>query len=127
MAYDTVRKETVMYGGFGLSDTWVYDGKDWTKENPSSSPGKLYSHDMAFDEKRGVVVLHGGMTSAKTWEWDGTNWAEKHPVHSPGTLFSHNMTYDSGTLVAKNTTWRVMEVIPNRTDNQAGGTRNAVS
>lgn len=38
-----------------------------------------------------------------------------------------NMTYDSGTLVAKNTTWRCMEVLPNRTDNRAGGTRNAVS
>lgn len=103
MCYDTVRKEMVLFGGYGTgfrNDTWTYRSSGagrgvWTRKNSlttrADDPG--YSgrdgHAMVFDSQRGVAVIVGGTTAQPTgtggppskrisevWEWDGENWRE---------------------------------------------------
>ena len=46
MAFDAFNGNTVLFGGADIggfpptafSDTWTYDGTDWTQQNPASSP-----------------------------------------------------------------------------------------
>ena len=79
-----------MFGGYGpgaLSDTWEYDGVDWTQRQPTTSPPWLVNHGTVFDSRRGVTVVFGGMSNWRnvndTWEWDGTDWAQRSPANSP--------------------------------------------
>jgi hypothetical protein len=103
MAYDAVRGEVVLYGGFYGStyfdDTWVYDGVTWTQRFPSQGPGQRRRHAMAYDAARGRVVLFGGRTPAgradDTWEWDGNDWVQRDVSPRPGARESHVMAYDS--------------------------------
>jgi hypothetical protein len=94
MAYDAVRRQVVLFGGNGLSctdsmcsDTWVWDGSDWTQKFPANSPPRRYCHGAAFDAPRGEVVMFGGNNFYEwfndTWVWDGANWSQKSPPISP--------------------------------------------
>ena len=38
MCTDTNRKVTVLYGSQGNNETWEWDGKNWTRMNPTTSP-----------------------------------------------------------------------------------------
>ncbi|MEK7866413.1 MAG: protein kinase [Planctomycetota bacterium] len=86
MAYDSVRAETVLFGGNGpknweTDETWVFDGETWTQRHPVDWPRARSSHVMCFDRRRGVVVLIGGRTSdvgdlSDIWEWNGVNWKQ---------------------------------------------------
>src|SRR5258708_7340736 len=42
MAYDELRKVTVLFGGEGSSmlfgDTWTFDGRNWNELHPATSP-----------------------------------------------------------------------------------------
>jgi hypothetical protein len=85
MAYDSVRRELVLFGGFTtnnelLGDTWLFNGGRWRRaevEGPSPR-GEVF---MAFDARREVVVLFGGSdvdaSLADTWEWDGSRWTRR--------------------------------------------------
>ncbi|MGC9084298.1 MAG: Kelch repeat-containing protein, partial [Anaerolineae bacterium] len=87
MVYDSRRKVTVLFGGWGrggvyLNDTWEYDGSDWHLVTPTLSPSPRADPAMAYDAARGVVVLFGGHGSdagvhyADTWVYDGTTWRQ---------------------------------------------------
>jgi hypothetical protein len=66
--------------GFGrspLSDTWEWDGANWTQLTPPVAPGFRSYHTMVFDAARGRDVVFGGQISvgsggptllADTWE-----------------------------------------------------------
>ena len=104
MAYDSVRKRTVLFGGrdqFKLfADTWEWDGKNWTQSKPSTSPLGRSRHAMAYDSARGRTVIFGGRspsstTLSDTWEWDGKNWTELKPTATPPARSAHGMVYDS--------------------------------
>jgi hypothetical protein len=121
MAFDGTRKRTVLFGGAweaydssneahatALSDTWEWDGTNWTLRTPPTSPSQRADHAMAFDSARGVTVLFGGvlpcgfpalpgtcLVFGDTWEWDGSNWTERTPAHSPAPRFGHAMAFDS--------------------------------
>lgn len=85
----------VLFGGYGYqtptdtglgyrSDTWVWDGTNWTKKAPAHAPSARYS--AAMGTFRGKVILFGGWSGSMrfdTWEWDGNDWTERTPVHSP--------------------------------------------
>jgi hypothetical protein len=66
MTYDTVKSQVVLFGGIDFilgspfSDTWVWDGANWTQKFPTTSPPGRDSSAMAFSAVRGETVLFGG-------------------------------------------------------------------
>ena len=92
---------TVLFGGVDasgyLSDTWEWDGVDWTQRTPASAPSARAVHAMAYDSARGMTVLYGGHPSylQDTWEWDGVNWQQRSPSTVPSGRQAHAMAYDS--------------------------------
>ena len=69
MAYDAADGKVVLFGGVSstshnldatLSDTWVWNGTDWTQEHPAKSPSARALPSMAYDAADGKVVLFGG-------------------------------------------------------------------
>lgn len=78
MAYDDDRQVVVMFGGgdVTLTDTWEYDGVDWTRRRPPSTPGGETAR-MVYDRDRKRCVLYGGGGPASTWEWDGSIWRSR--------------------------------------------------
>jgi hypothetical protein len=107
LAYDSARGRVVLFGGSRnppnggiLSDTWEWDGTNWTQKNPATSPPARQQHALAYDSARGRVVLFGGYGSgdgllSDTWEWDGTDWTQKNPATSPPARYRHALAYDS--------------------------------
>ncbi len=92
MAYDEAHSQVVLFGGSicntaYLSDTWLWDGTDWTQASPGTNPPGRELHALAYDSKRGQVVLFGGVVdgslSDDTWVWDGSTWTQKLPAHRP--------------------------------------------
>lgn len=93
MAYDPVRRKTVLFGGningAGVSSgTYEWDGTTWTLRattGPSARAGAV----MWFDPRRSRVMLFGGHNSNAspsnfndTWEWDANQWIPV-PVSGP--------------------------------------------
>jgi hypothetical protein len=103
LAYDPLRKQLVLFGGdsgagYGMGDTWVWNGSRWKVQEPvNSPPGRAYAQ-MAFDAAHGVVVLFGGNPPSPmddTWTWDGSNWTERHPDVKPPAEYESAMDYDA--------------------------------
>lgn len=84
MAGDSARNQVLLFGGQDLtvnflSDTWVWDGSNWTQKFPQTAPPGRVGHAMAYDSLHSQVVLFGGLDGNQdnlddTWLWDGTNW-----------------------------------------------------
>ena len=112
IAYNSLRSEIVLFGGFdsGLSgpqgpygDTWIWDGRRWSDMTPRiGSPSARSGHAMVYDKKRDVVVLFGGRPAAstsalsETWIWNDTTWTNltSHGPQPPP-RYNHAMSYDS--------------------------------
>lgn len=83
IAFDAVRRVTVLFGGFPAeggdyqNETWTWDGKEWRLAASGGTPPR-WRHGMAFDARRKVMVLFGGEdhigTILDTSEWDGISW-----------------------------------------------------
>jgi hypothetical protein len=112
VAYDAAHKRVVMFGGTNassgafasgaLGDTWTWDGSNWTKMNPSTSPGARFGSGMAYDAQFGKVVLFGGSNQGNsflndTWTWDGSNWSPLFPSTPPPAAPSASLAYDGAT------------------------------
>jgi uncharacterized protein (TIGR03437 family) len=107
MVYDSVHRQVVLFGGQGtdknfnrLSDTWAWDGANWTQESPQTSPPARSDHAMAYDSVHEQVVMFGGLVSgtnylSDTWVWDGSNWTQKFPQASPSVREGASMVFDS--------------------------------
>ena len=109
MVYDSMREVCLLFGGGNnrldpmeeYNETWKWDGSNWTKLNPVSSPSTRISHSMAFDSIRGKVVLFGGShfgvasPENDTWEWDGSNWTEIVTPTEAWPKWFHSLAYDS--------------------------------
>jgi hypothetical protein len=84
-AYDSRRAVVVLHGGregegrsgLSLSDTWIWDGHNWT-EVRGEGPTPRDHHRAAYDKARDRVILFGGWNGESlerdTWEWDGSQW-----------------------------------------------------
>ena len=79
MVYDDAQGVLVEVGQNG--DTWTWDGKAWTAQNPTAAPQGRSGEVLAYDALRRQVVLFGGAAVATghiglsdTWVWDGTTW-----------------------------------------------------
>ncbi|MGO8995935.1 MAG: hypothetical protein ACLQVI_21690 [Polyangiaceae bacterium] len=126
MAYDSTRGVTVLFGGEtcttvtncdnwvyeNLNDTWEWNGTNWTKMSPSTSPAARAGTRMVFDSGNQVSWLFGGTTCVlggcstnteygDTWKWNGTTWAQQTPATSPTARDSFGMAFDTlrGTTV----------------------------
>lgn len=85
MAYDSIRKKIVLFGGIGYSnytDTWQWDGAQWTELITANSPPMDHSNQsMAFDESSGLTTLVLQRSSfspeLETWTFDGVNWTQE--------------------------------------------------
>jgi hypothetical protein len=103
MAYDDATHNIVLFGGHGanglLADTWVWDGSNWTQQNPSTSPSARQSAGLASFVPGGELVLFGGETATgtvtDTWIWRGDTWKQANPSSSPSSQ-PIGMVYDSG-------------------------------
>jgi hypothetical protein len=102
MVYDSARRVTVLFGGFGASgpnrETWEWDGTGWLLR-ATSGPRARREHAMAYDSVRGVTVLFGGIFSSSpvylgdTWEWDGADWALR-AANGPTAQAGHSAAFD---------------------------------
>jgi len=79
LAYDGVRKRTMLFGGLSRPDaytliryfdTWEWDGQAWVLMS-TLVPAARSSHALAYDSRRGEVVLFGGQNTSnclgETW------------------------------------------------------------
>jgi hypothetical protein len=109
MAYDSMKKVSVLFGGSTgsselLRDTWLWDGTNWFSVDSPDQPSRRSMHAMAYDSKNGVTVLFGGLAdssggsiekSNETWLWDGAKWNQVMIGIPPPARSGHAMAYDS--------------------------------
>jgi N-acetylneuraminic acid mutarotase len=100
MIYDSSKQKVVLFGGFGdnsglFSDTWEWDGNEWTQVADTGPSRHL--HSMAYDATRQRIVLFGGIDVAfpppvlgDTWEMDDNQW-KKVQNTGPGPIQSAAM------------------------------------
>jgi Galactose oxidase, central domain len=117
MAYDAASGQVVFFGSAvknldtpdatAVSQTWTWDGSDWTLQSPVQSPPPLLQASMAYDAATGTVVLFGGddeetdgpllddpSPAGQTWTWNGSNWTQQTPADSPSPRLEASMSYD---------------------------------
>lgn len=108
MAWDSAKKEVVLYGGVDpvsttfYTDTWTFAGGTWTLVPAKHNPGPLEVGMMSDDPKDGYVVLFGGFAPngtapCGTWKFTGSNWVEviKSCSAEPVARAAGTMTYDA--------------------------------
>jgi len=67
----------VLVGGWGLADTWEWDGSQWVQRTPATSPPPRWGgHAMAYDSLRGRVVLFGGSNGYNSYLGDTWVYSE---------------------------------------------------
>jgi hypothetical protein len=105
MVYDSVRRRTVLYGGFNgstdFAETWEYNGANSTWSMvPVTAPhpsGRRYAA-MAFDAARNQVVLFGGFSGSDlksdTWLFNGATWTQSAAV-GPSARRGSAIAYDA--------------------------------
>jgi hypothetical protein len=101
--YDSVRNQTVLFGGVYaslLNETDVWNGTNWTLLSPTNSPPPRSGAAAAFDAAHGVGVLFGGLNqTSDTWLWNGTTWTQATPANSPSPRSNAMMAYDGHQIV----------------------------
>jgi len=125
LAYDWATGKAVLFGGeYGTNaanrccqfynETWQFDGTNWAKAQPLTSPSGRSGFDMKYDGASLKLVLfgganqtcstsnHGGTTCNDvylndTWTWDGATWTKQNPASSPPARNADGMAYDSQT------------------------------
>jgi hypothetical protein len=64
LAYDFGRERAVLFGGYHsslvTSDTWEWDGNDWTEATPASIPSPRFHQTLTYDGVSGRLLLFGG-------------------------------------------------------------------
>jgi cysteine-rich repeat protein len=136
MAYDPVRKVTVLFGGASklgspLGDTWEYNGTTWKQVAPTMSPTPRAYPAMTFDPIRERILLVGGADgvdapssglTSDAWEYDGVTWTKLTTTGTPPPRARHTIAWDiprqrlvmfggvrpaSNTTVATSETWEL--------------------
>jgi hypothetical protein len=115
MAFDAATQRVVLFGGVSLvngpdgiqqqvplSDTWTWDGNDWTQQSPTISPPARYFFGFADGSATSAPVLFGGnpgqgnVPLVDTWTWNGTSnsWSPQPTVSAPSPRFGPAMAFD---------------------------------
>lgn len=106
MAYAASTGKCYLYGGSNStttsSETWEYDGTNWTQLAPTTNPGERHTFGMCYDSTRDVVVMFGGSDNAftangETWEYSplANTWTNVTPTSAnPTARWGTQMAYD---------------------------------
>jgi cysteine-rich repeat protein len=102
IAYDPIRKRTVVFGGFNdsrvaLRDLWEFDGTSWTNPQPTGQiPSARFGFEMLYNPDAAAVVVYGnGPDVDDLWEWNGSAWTQR-PLDSTVTAhYRGAVGYDS--------------------------------
>jgi uncharacterized repeat protein (TIGR01451 family) len=108
MTYDAAHGVIVLFGGDAsdgvthYSDTWFWDGANWTQQFPVISPPARSGNSLSFDSVNNNVVLFGGQGAGAvllndTWIWNGTAWTQESPVTVPPARWLHATVFRSAT------------------------------
>jgi hypothetical protein len=84
----------VLFGGNTgngpASDTWTWDGKQWSPVQTDIAPPARQGGAFIYDPVRQVSVLFGGAAAGgwdddvnDTWTFDGSHWSQKRPATIP--------------------------------------------
>lgn len=89
MAYDPIRRVTVFVTPVQHSastaantmDTWTWNGANWTRLAPPTSPPPRDGFGLAYDASRSLVVYASGFAFGSadpttTWGWNGLTWSQ---------------------------------------------------
>ncbi|MEE2886618.1 MAG: kelch repeat-containing protein, partial [Planctomycetota bacterium] len=106
MAYDSIRKQIVLFGGSDnqtgyLNDTWEWNGILWRPVTPAttSPPARQSSSGgMVYDKSRRRTLLYGGWNGGRvvdTWEYDGNDWSQIMTATTPPARNSHALVHDA--------------------------------
>lgn len=105
MVYDSYRHVMVLFGGDDsgssrLSNTWEFNGADWSLINTPQKPsGRVNITAMVFDSNRNRTVLFGGLTASgyvnDTWEYDGITWKQISTLQSPSPRDAYAAAFDT--------------------------------
>lgn len=134
MAFDPVRNQVLVFGGyvgssFTYGDTWLFDveNESWRRVEVDAGPSARAGSVAVFDDSADRFVMFAGaeeppaaeLPLAETWIFDPTTglWTEQFTNQAPSllseghpTLFELAMVYDSASrrsvlLVAGESTW----------------------
>ncbi|HEY7419027.1 MAG TPA: kelch repeat-containing protein [Ktedonobacteraceae bacterium] len=99
MAYDAVHQVSLLFGGGGNNDTWIWNGKSWRELTPVQSPPARMNASMVYNTAQKHIVLFGGMNNSgqllnDTWIWDGSNWSQVYTANAPTARSGASMAYD---------------------------------
>ena len=88
MTYDAADGYVVLFGGYGLNDTWTYRGGVWTNVTKATAPSARYYPSMTYDPATRSVILFGGESwaasptgcsgSASRWTLCHDTWSFSH-------------------------------------------------
>ncbi len=95
--------ETGKYPSEFQTETWEWDGTDWTQDFPTTHPRLSWSSALVFDYARKNVVLLGTVTTGEgeshethfeQWVWSGTDWQCEFPRTTPGFPYRNAVVSD---------------------------------
>lgn len=109
MTYDAADQYLLLFGATGHgklngTESWAFQGGNWTRLYPSTSPESCLGSAMAYDPFDGYVVYLGGgnltaganCTSAgQTWAFSGGSWTRLLPAVAPPPRQAAAFTNDS--------------------------------
>lgn len=103
LAYDEVRKRTVLFGGqlppsTVFNDTWEWDGNGWWRPETAHDPCPRWWFRMAFDPVRSAIVGYGGWipeaSIGETWTFNGADWTKLPDPVKPLNRAAAGIAYD---------------------------------
>jgi hypothetical protein len=105
MAFDSVRRRTVLFGGKTIDgnshgDTWEWTGSAWINVS-QIGPASRLAAVMSFDGTQSILfggnpsqVAVDGAPLGDTWSWDGTFWTQRQDIGPKPRSFAA-MAFDS--------------------------------
>ncbi len=87
-----VNGKVIIYCG---SQTWSWDGADWTQILGSNCGARTDAIALAYLESAGLIIQYGGSVGTATYGWNGAAWAGIDTAHNPGARVRHDMAYDA--------------------------------
>ncbi len=107
MVYDPASNQLLLFGGSATtgtgfsSQTWTWNGSNWTLLHPATSPPGREDQQMAYDAATQTVILFSGFHGTgywdDTWSWNGTTWTKLTPPTPPMGRDSAAFVYDPAT------------------------------
>jgi hypothetical protein len=100
VVFEAASGRFVVFSGTGnAAETWTFDGSNWVRQTPATSPPARTQFGLAYDAARARTVLFGGNDGmndlADTWEFDGANWIQVATANAPSPRNQLAVAYDS--------------------------------